>query len=57
VLDSTTPSPSPYTSLTNSATATLSGPDSILFQCAGEGGGVVNVTNSQLIATQVNGIN
>jgi|ERR1022692_2848284 hypothetical protein len=57
VLDSTTLScPDQFTSLTNSATATLSGPDSILFQCAGSANGV-DVSNSQLIATQVNGIN
>jgi hypothetical protein len=50
-----------YSNLTNSATATLPGPDSILFQCTGNGNvgstGNVIVTNSQLIATQVNSIN
>jgi len=59
-LDSTSPFLSGQTlSLTNSATATLPGPDSILFQCAGivGAGNFVTVTNSQLIATQVNGIN
>jgi hypothetical protein len=62
VLDSTMPSNSGdalLTNLANLATATLSGPDSILFQCAAitGAGGTVTVTNSQLIATQVNGIN
>jgi len=61
VLDSTMPSNgNPVTNLANSATATLSGPDSILFQCAGitgAGQAAVTVTNSQLVATQVNGVN
>jgi len=61
VLDSSMPSDrTTVTDLAYSATATLSGPDSILFQCAGiagEGQTPVTVTNSQLVATQVNGIN
>jgi hypothetical protein len=57
LLDSTAPSPNLFSSLANAATATLSGPDTILFQCVGEDAGNVAVTNSQLIAMQVNGIN
>lgn len=50
-----------YSNLTNVATVTLPGPDSVLFQCNGNGNvgstGNVTVTNSQLVATQVNGVN